>query len=124
MPLMYYGITLETSSFSGDLSLNQFLGFVVEAPAILGTILAIGRVGRRSTASALLLEGAADALALCIIVVIVAEPDSMSYFSTASHLPSTSKCLVQCMQEGLHACCAESCGMGAKWRQQWPARQA
>ena len=54
---MYYGVTLATSSFSGDVYLNQFLGFVVEAPAILGTMFAIGRIGRRSTAAALLLEG-------------------------------------------------------------------
>ena len=54
---MYYGVTLETSAFSGNVYLNQFLGFIVEAPAILGTMFAIGRIGRRSTAAALLLEG-------------------------------------------------------------------
>lgn len=54
---MYYGVTLEISSMSGDMFLNQFLGFVVEAPAILGTMFAIGRLGRRTTAAALLLEG-------------------------------------------------------------------
>ena len=54
---MYYGVTLEISSMSGNVYLNQFLGFVVEAPAILGTIFAVGRMGRRSIAAALLLEG-------------------------------------------------------------------
>ena len=54
---MYYGVTLEVTSMRGDVYLNHFLGFVVEAPAILGTILAVGRVGRRSCAAALLLEG-------------------------------------------------------------------
>lgn len=54
---MYYGVTLEICSMSGNVYLNQFLGFVVEAPAILGTIFAVGRMGRRSIAAALLLEG-------------------------------------------------------------------
>ena len=56
---LYYGVTLEISSMSGNVYLNQFLGFVVEAPAILGTMLAVSRLGRRSTAAALLLEGTA-----------------------------------------------------------------
>ncbi len=54
---MYYGVTLEVTSMRGDVYLNHFLGFVVEAPAILGTIFAVSRVGRRSCAAALLLEG-------------------------------------------------------------------
>ena len=54
---MYYGMTLEISSMRGNVYLNQFLGFVIEAPAIFGTIFAVSRVGRRSSAAALLLEG-------------------------------------------------------------------
>ncbi|CAL5219317.1 g1126 [Coccomyxa viridis] len=57
--MMYYGVTLEVTSMRGDVYLNHFLGFVVEAPAILGTIFAVSRVGRRSCAAALLLEGGA-----------------------------------------------------------------
>lgn len=62
---MYYGVTLEISSMSGNVYLNQFLGFVVEAPAILGTMLAVSRVGRKSTAAALLLEGTAKLMTQC-----------------------------------------------------------
>ncbi len=46
----------------GDVYLNHFLGFVVEAPAILGTIFAVGRVGRRSCSAVLLLEGEQGAI--------------------------------------------------------------
>ncbi len=53
----YYGVTLLIGSMSGDLYLNQLLGFLVEAPAIAATTLAIGRLGRRSTAAFLLLQG-------------------------------------------------------------------
>lgn len=54
---MYYGVTLEISSMAGDVYLNHLLGFVVEAPAILGTIFAVSRMGRRSSAAALLVGG-------------------------------------------------------------------
>ena len=57
---LYYGVTLEISSMNGNIYLNQFLGFVVEAPAILGTMFAVGRMGRRSITAALLLEGIAS----------------------------------------------------------------
>ena len=50
-------MTLLIGSMSGDLYLNQLLGFLVEAPAIAATTLAIGRLGRRSTAAFLLLQG-------------------------------------------------------------------
>jgi hypothetical protein len=54
---LYYGVTLLISSMDGNPYLNQFLGFVFEAPAILATAFAIERLGRRSTAAALLLQG-------------------------------------------------------------------
>ena len=53
----YYGVTLLIGSMEGNPYLNQFLGFIVEPPAILATTLAIERVGRRYTAAALLLQG-------------------------------------------------------------------
>ncbi len=62
---MYYGVTLEVSSMRGNVYLNHFLGFIVEAPAILGTMFAVSRVGRRSSAAALLLEGESSCWWLC-----------------------------------------------------------
>ena len=64
---LYYGVTLEISSMSGNVYLNQFLGFVVEAPAVLGTTFAVGRMGRRSIAAALLLEGMASTAYLRVL---------------------------------------------------------
>ena len=54
---MYYGVTLLISYMEGDPFLNQFLGFALEAPALLAATLAMGRLGRRSTAVALMLQG-------------------------------------------------------------------
>jgi hypothetical protein len=63
----YYGVTLLIGSMAGDPYVNQLLGFLVEAPTIAATTLAIGRLGRRSTAAFLLLQGTKRSIPQCFL---------------------------------------------------------
>ena len=56
-PRRYYGVTLLISYMEGDAYINQFLGFALEAPALLAATLSMARLGRRSTAVVLMLQG-------------------------------------------------------------------